>query len=90
MGKQHACCQSCGIPLNEEHRKKGLVPDATEGPEAIYCTLCYKDGQFTNPDLTMQQMIDIATEAITPTFGPAKAKTMMSKLIPTLSRWQTM
>jgi len=89
MGKQPRCCQSCGIPLNAEHKAKGLVSEATSGPEAIYCKLCFQDGHFTSPEMTMQQMIEIATQATTPTFGAAKARREMTKLIPTLARWQT-
>jgi len=83
-----ACCQSCGIPFNEEHRAKGLIALKEDGTYEDYCTLCYKDGSFTQPDMTMQEMIDLAIEAITPQFGAEMAKKMTEELIPTLRRWR--
>lgn len=82
------CCQSCGIPFNEEHRAKGLIAKETDGSDAIYCTLCYKDGGFTHPDMTAQDMIDLSVQAIAPQFGEGAARKMMEDLIPTLSRWK--
>ena len=83
-----ACCQSCGIPFNEEHRAKGLIARKEDGTDEVYCTLCYKDGKFTQPDMTAQDMIDISVKAIAPHFGEEKARKMMEELIPTLSRWK--
>ena len=83
-----ACCQSCGIPFNEEHRAKGLIAKEENGSDAIYCTLCYKDGKFVYPDMTAQDMIDISVQAIAPQFGEETAREMMEELIPSLLRWR--
>ncbi len=36
--------------------------DKYDGSKSIYCTNCYKDGKFIEPDLTMEDM----TEMIVP------------------------
>ncbi len=41
-------CQSCGMPMLK----------AEDFGSSDYCKYCYKDGQFTNPDITMEQMIE--------------------------------
>jgi len=88
MDDQMVCCQSCGLPFNEEHRAKGLIAKKEDGSDAIYCTLCYKDGKFTNPKMTAQDMVNLSVQALTPQFGEETARKMMEELIPTLSRWK--
>lgn len=46
-------CQSCGMPLTEEHFSKNQ--DGTQN--TTYCSYCYKDGEFTS-DVTMDEMIN--------------------------------
>ena len=87
--KEHlTCCQSCGLPFNEEHWAKGLIAQDADGSDAIYCTLCCKDGQFTNPDMTAQDMIDLSVQVLAPQFSEETARSMAEELIPTLLRWK--
>ena len=46
-------CQSCGMPLN----KAGDCGTEKNGDlSQTYCKYCYKDGEFTNPNMTMAGM----------------------------------
>lgn len=45
-------CQSCGLPLNE--RILGSENNGTFSQE--YCYLCYCNGSFIHPHLTMEEM----------------------------------
>lgn len=49
-------CQSCGMPLVDE----ALLGTEKEGQVSQeYCTYCYGEGEFKQPDLTVQEMIEI-------------------------------
>jgi hypothetical protein len=49
-------CQSCGMPMSSDERGGGTEADGvTRSIE--YCSLCYLDGKFTEPDLTVDEMI---------------------------------
>lgn len=83
-------CQSCGMPLTEEHFAKN-----TDGSVNVeYCTYCYKDGTFTE-DVTMEQMIEHCLEYIDEfnadsdtKFTKAEAREQMLLHFPTLKRWK--
>jgi len=49
-------CQSCGMPMFRDQNGGGTEMDGvTRSIE--YCSRCYKDGKFTEPDLTVDEMI---------------------------------
>lgn len=47
-------CQSCSMPLNSDD-VLGTEKNGTKNHE--YCKYCYKDGAFTNPNLTLDEML---------------------------------
>ena len=49
-----AICQSCGMPLYNED-DFGTNADNSKNEE--YCVYCCQKGQFTDPDITMEEMI---------------------------------
>ena len=56
-----------------------------------YCRYCFKNGAFTAPDVTMEQMIEksagfMAKEMNMP---EVQAKAMLNELFPKLKRWQS-
>jgi hypothetical protein len=54
-----------------------------------YCTFCYRDGHFTDPNLTKEQMITRATEFLVSLHQmpePAAA-TLARRLVSGLKRW---
>jgi hypothetical protein len=48
-------CQSCGMPM-EKPEDFGTNADGSNNKD--YCCFCFQNGDFTSPDLTMEQMID--------------------------------
>ena len=50
-----AACQSCGMPISKDPEGGGTLADGSFTIE--YCSHCYRDGQFTEPDLSLDQMI---------------------------------
>jgi hypothetical protein len=80
-------CQSCGMPL-EKPDDFGTAADGFRIND--YCHYCFEGGKFTEPQITMQGMIEkcvgiMAQQGIMP---EAQARALMSGVIPTLKRWR--
>ena len=83
-------CQSCGMPLGifEGQDNFGTNSDGAKTQE--YCMFCYKDGVFTNPNLTLDEMINMSVQFMTSelNFSEQRAKEMSNSVIPNLRRWK--
>ncbi|MDD3649441.1 MAG: zinc ribbon domain-containing protein [Candidatus Hydrothermia bacterium] len=79
-------CQSCGTPFTKES-EFGTNRDGTKNYE--YCINCYKDGRFTDPDITLEEMIEkVAKDMIENEKIPSKyAYKIAKEYIPGLKRW---
>jgi hypothetical protein len=79
-------CQSCGTPIVKEE-EFGTNADGTRNFE--YCNKCFQNGKFTEPDITMDQMIEkAAREMIEEEKIPSKyAYKIAQEYIPGLKRW---
>jgi hypothetical protein len=80
-------CQSCGMPLE---KPDDFGTEANGFRINDYCHYCFHNGAFTEPNITMQAMIDkcvgiMAQQGIMP---EAQAKALMLEVIPKLKRWQ--
>jgi Putative zinc ribbon domain len=66
----------------------GTEADAAETPD--YCTFCYQSGTFTQPDITVGQMVDSSVSFMVGNlkFEEGKAREMSEAVIPTLKRWR--
>jgi len=64
--------------------------NADGGRNDEYCCYCFKNGEFTEPHLTAEQMTDKVIDIMVSQMGmPAeRVKPMMRAVIPTLKRWQ--
>ncbi|MCL2339181.1 MAG: zinc ribbon domain-containing protein [Proteobacteria bacterium] len=80
------CCQSCGLPFNDEHRQ--FIAKELDGSDSIYCTFCYRDGAFTNPNATANDMIEIGVTELAKKIGEPAARAELSKIVPQLKRWK--
>lgn len=78
-------CQSCAMPMDTGFY--GTNEDGSENHE--YCTFCFQKGVFSEPDLTLQGMIDKSVSHMTRIlqYPEAKAKEMAASVIPQLKRW---
>jgi hypothetical protein len=81
-------CQSCGMPMSQpEHF--GSEADGSKSNK--FCIYCYKDGRFTHPDATLEQMIEISAKGWSdqdPNISYEQAKTQMAQILPHLERWR--
>ena len=78
-------CQSCGMPFDEAHKE--LIAKEKDGSDSIYCAYCYKDGQFLNPDATVQDIVEMGVPHLARKIGEAAARERLSMFVPTLARW---
>jgi len=80
-------CQSDGAPM--EFTEYGTETDGSKS--ADYCINCYNNGAFTNPNCTLEEMIETTADMMVKNFGfsPEEAKKQCSEGIPTLKRWKT-
>ena len=79
-------CQSCSMPLA---RAEDFGTDADGMPAREYCRYCFQAGGFTNPKMTMVEMIDLlAGMSEKMNMTPAQARAMGQTVLPTLRRWR--
>lgn len=45
-------CQSCGMPIKNDSQ----LALESDGSKSKYCVMCYKDGEFLQPDITADEM----------------------------------
>ena len=81
-------CQSCGMPLATAD---DFGTDAQGFRVNEYCRFCYANGAFTEPEISLQAMIDrcaaiMARQGVMPL---ADAKALMTETLPKLGRWRT-
>lgn len=81
-------CQSCGMPLQTEKAGdcRGTEEDGTKSEK--WCSLCYQNGAFLNPDCTVDQMKDIVDNALKEQKSGFVMRKMALMQIPTLERWR--
>ena len=81
-------CQSCGMPLSKEFGNFGTNADGTESDE--FCVFCFANGDFTNPNQTLEEMIASSIENMTTDLQMPleRARELANSFIPTLRRWQ--
>ncbi|MFQ5442912.1 MAG: zinc ribbon domain-containing protein [Thermodesulfobacteriota bacterium] len=79
-------CQSCGIIIKNASE---FGKTATGVIAVDYCRFCYKDGQFTEPDITMEEMIEKVAKTMSEQrrVPLEKAKEAVKESLPKLKRW---
>lgn len=78
-------CQSCGMPMNEE---KIFGTEKDEGKSREYCVYCYEKGEFKQPNMTVEDMIDLCVPFMKEDGkSEEEARTILTNFLPTLKRW---
>ncbi|MFE3574047.1 effector binding domain-containing protein [Lysinibacillus sp. NPDC059133] len=79
-------CQSCGMPLVDE----ALLGTEKEGRKSEdYCTYCYEVGEFKQPNLTVEEMIEICVPQLKEDgMAEEEARQMLTSFLPSLKRWR--
>lgn len=79
-------CQSCAMPL-DNIEILGTNKDGSKNEE--YCVYCYKDGEYTEPNMTMQEMEDLCVSYMKKDgMEEVKARELMSGALCNLKRWE--
>lgn len=79
-------CQSCSMPLDSP---------ASRGTEKYgslsldYCKYCYKDGAFTNPDMTVEEMASVVKTEMGKKNMDAEIIAQAVNILPHLKRWKS-
>lgn len=85
-------CQSCGMPMSDS---KLVATNADHSANEEYCIYCYKEGAFTKPDATLEEMVNISVsemkkqaQATDKPFNDVEMTKMLENYFPTLNRWR--
>jgi hypothetical protein len=78
-------CQSCGMPLSKDAQGGGTEADGTKSSE--YCSHCYSAGKFTDPAITVHQMVEKVQGKMKEMHIPGFLARKFTRDIPNLKRW---
>ena len=84
--KTYKNCQSCGMPLTKDPQKGGTNTDGTKS--VMYCSYCYNNGSFTQPDLTVNEMKVFCKTKLKEMGFPGFIAGFFASGIPRLERWK--
>ncbi|OWT33720.1 hypothetical protein BGI41_00915 [Methanobrevibacter sp. 87.7] len=80
-------CNSCGKPMT---RTDELGTNKDGSPNEYYCADCYQNGEFTEPDLTVEDMIVKKAQEMldkNPDLREGDATGLLINFLPNLKRW---
>lgn len=78
-------CQSCGMPLNKDVQGGGTEADGSKSVK--YCSLCYRGGQFLQPDFTVEEMQEHCIGKLQEKGMPRFMGWLFTRSLPKLERW---
>ena len=85
MGATYKNCQSCGMPMSRDANGGGTNSDGSK--ISMYCSHCYANGQFTLPDITVNQMQDLVRRKLREFGIPGPLGWFFTRRVPKLERW---
>ena len=77
-------CQSCAMPM-EKAEDFGTNSSGSQNDE--FCTHCYQQGSYTQPDATLDQMVGIVAGFMD--MPEAEARDTARQSLSGLSRWSS-
>jgi hypothetical protein len=80
-------CQSCGMPLAKDELGGGTEINGAKSTK--YCSHCYIDGEFTLPNITVEEMKERVKRKIVEFGMPKFIAGMFTRNIHKLERWNT-
>lgn len=87
MNKINKFCQSCSMPLKQDPKKGGTEEDGSRSE--IYCSYCYQNGDFTNPQIdTPKKMQAFCVKKMNEQGMPKFVAWLITRYIPNLERWK--
>lgn len=86
MEKTFKNCQSCGMPLSKD--PKGGATNADGSKNKMYCSHCFENGKFLQPEVTAMQMQEFVKGKLKEMGFPGFLAGFFTKGIPNLERWK--
>ncbi|MBE7566128.1 hypothetical protein HF669_10970 [Acidithiobacillus thiooxidans] len=80
-------CQSCGMPLQFDPQGGGTESDGSHSRD--YCSYCYADGTFKDPQLTLEAMQQRVRQLLRKRQAPWYIRAYMAHRVPMLKRWRS-
>lgn len=74
------------MPLNKDAKGGGTNADGSKS--AMYCSLCYENGKFINPEMTVEDMQALVKSKLKEFGFPGFLAGLFTKSIPKLERWK--
>lgn len=79
-------CQSCGMPLTGDPGRGGANADGSHNDE--YCGYCYMNGEFVQPDMTVEQMKVLVAGKLREKGFPKYVANLFALAVKDLKRWR--
>ena len=74
------------MPLSKDAEGGGTEADGRKSGE--YCSYCYRDGRFTEPEITATEMVEKVRGKMKEMHFPGFIAKSFTKNIPSLKRWK--
>lgn len=86
-GREIPSCESCGMPLANA---EDLGTEADGSKSMKYCIHCYRDGGFTEPELSKEGAVEKYAPMMAESLGISleDAREMVGRYLSTLPRWK--
>ncbi len=84
--KKYKNCQSCGMPLRKDPERGGTNVDGSKNIR--YCSYCYQQGAFTQPDFSVEDMKDFCIMKMKEQGFPGILARFFVTGLPRLERWK--
>lgn len=88
MSQAYKNCQSCGMPMSKD--PKGGSTNADGSKNLMYCSYCYINGAFKQPNMTMAEMKTLVKGKLKEMGLPGFVASFFTMGIPKLERWKKM
>lgn len=80
-------CQSCGMPLHKDPSGQWGWTEKDGSLSSLYCSLCYKNGEFCYPGNDVEEFKNIVDDAMKKSGYGWFMRKFTRRQIPNLSRW---
>ena len=81
-------CQSCGMPLQSKKAGDCRGTEADGSKSEKWCSLCYSDGKFLSPNMSLTEMTTIVDDALRKEKVWFPMRYMAKRQLPRLERWR--
>ena len=84
--KKFKRCQSCGMPLKKDPKGSGTNSDGSKNN--MYCSYCFENGEFTQPNITLKEMETLIKEKMKEMGMPGFIAKLLTMGTSKLERWK--